>query len=139
MEIVPNTYYENLKRYWRRRRYQKLNDEKNKKKKKLKVLRLGSVRETNRGQVLRIRIIPKLKLGIISLIKYLAKFHDAYVDTMIRLSGNAGNSRNYGLFGSKSILKSRQITMSCGGEEVDGRLVFEIYKRMMSTREVASF
>ncbi|KAG6655818.1 uncharacterized protein LOC122310401 [Carya illinoinensis] len=139
MEIGnPSAYYENLKRYWRRRRYQSLNGENYSNKRKLKITRLGG--SARRRQYWRIRSTPKLRLSfIVSPIKILAKFHDSYVNMMLRLAGNVGKSNSVDLFGGKRVPKGRQISMVSGGGEVDGRLVMEIYKRIASTREIAAF
>ncbi|KAF5470336.1 hypothetical protein F2P56_010856 [Juglans regia] len=122
MEIVnPSAYYENLKRYWRRRRYQRLNGENYSNKRKLKITRLGG---SGHRRQWRIRSTPKLRLSfIVSPIKLLAKFHDSYVNMMLRLAGNVGKSNSVDLFGGKRVPKGRQISMVSGGEEVDGSYV----------------
>ncbi|KAB1205614.1 hypothetical protein CJ030_MR7G017786 [Morella rubra] len=137
MEIVPSAYYQSLKRYWRRRRYKRLNGA-NSNKRKLKIARLGA---GTARRLWRMRATPKISRNIIlSPIKLLAKFHDAYVDVMIRLAtGNGGRSNDVGLFGEKRVAKGPQISTVSSGEEVDGRLVLEIYKRIVSTREIAVF
>lgn len=111
MEIVPSAYYESLKRYWRRRRYRRLNGAKNNRR-KLKIARLGGGRRTLTSKGMRFNI------NIVSPIKLLAKLHDAYVDMMIRLASNVklGYPNNVDLFGGKRVPKGRrQISMaSCG-------------------------
>ncbi|KAG6715131.1 hypothetical protein I3842_05G235800 [Carya illinoinensis] len=147
MEIVnPSACYESLKRYWRRRRYQRLiNGTANNNKRKLKIIRLGirSTGAARRGFWRVRRSSQKLirfnnNINAVSPIKLLAKFHDSYVDMMIRLVGNIGNLNNVDLFGGKRVPKGRQISMVCNGEEVDGRFVLEMYKRMASTREIGA-
>ncbi|GMY18460.1 hypothetical protein FCV25MIE_13699 [Fagus crenata] len=126
METVPSTYYGNLKRYWRRRRYQRLNGANNNKR-KLKITRLGGTAR----RLWRVRRTPKLTLiKVVSLspIKLLAKFHDAYVKMMIRLVSNVKNPKD-----------DRRISVVSSGEEVDGRFVLEIYKRIASTHEIPAF
>ncbi|GLT69205.1 hypothetical protein SLA2020_413740 [Shorea laevis] len=140
MEIVPSAYYENLKRYWRRRRYKRLNGANNNRR-KLKIARLGGGGSSTARRLWRTRTTPKqIRFNvnnIVSPIKLLAKLHDAYVDMMIRLAGNVGNPNNVDLFGGKRVPKGRQTsTLSCG-DEVDGKLVLEIYKRIASTRKIA--
>ncbi|XP_041011499.1 uncharacterized protein LOC121255302 [Juglans microcarpa x Juglans regia] len=122
MEIVnPSAYYDKLKRYWRRRRYQRLNGENYSNKRKLKITRLGG---SGRRRQWRIRSSPKLRLSfIVSPIKLLAKFHDSYVNMMLRLAGNVGKSNSVDLFGGKRVPKGRQISLVSGGEEVDGSYV----------------
>lgn len=134
MEIVPYAYYESLKRYWRRRRYQRLNGANyTTNRRKLRIARLGgncsSTTSTGR-RLWRVKSSPKLSFDIIlSPIKVLTKFHDAYVDMMIRLAGNVGNPNSVDLLGGKRVPKGRQISVVSCGEEVEGRLVLEIYKR----------
>ena len=84
MEIVPSSYYENLERYWKRRRYLWLNGA-DSNKKKLMIARLGGTAHGVR------RTTPKLLFNTASPTKVLAKFHDAYVDMMILLASNVGN------------------------------------------------
>ncbi|KAG7973800.1 hypothetical protein I3843_06G015300 [Carya illinoinensis] len=143
MEIVPSAYYENLKRYWRRRRYQRLiNGANYTNRRNLRIARLGgnsSSSSTSARRLWRVKSSPKLRFGniILSPIKVLTKFHDAYVDMMIRLAGNVANPNSVNLFGGKRVPKGRQISIVSYGEEVDqGRLVLEIYKRIASTREL---
>ncbi|GKV47310.1 hypothetical protein SLEP1_g54222 [Rubroshorea leprosula] len=70
-----------------------------------------------------------------SLFTFLARFHDAYVDMMIRVENNLGKANGSGLFGGKKIAKGQHIAVVSGGEEVDSRLVMEIYKRLAASRE----
>ncbi len=113
-------------RYWRRRRYQRLKGANNNKR-KLKITRLGGTAR----RIWRVRRTPKLTLiKVVSLspIKLLAKFHAAYVNMMIRLVSNVKNPKD-----------DRQISVVSSGEEVDGRFVLEIYKRIASTHEIPAF
>ncbi|XP_021912198.1 uncharacterized protein LOC110825955 [Carica papaya] len=121
---------ESLKRYWRRRKYQRLHGST---KKKLKLARLGA----GARRLWRMRRIPKLKLA--SPIKVLAKFHDAYIDMMIRLVTNLGKANQNGSFRGNKVAKERDLTVSyCGDEVVDSRLVLEIYKRLAANRELGT-
>ncbi|CAB4265092.1 unnamed protein product [Prunus armeniaca] len=131
MEIAPVAYYDNLKRYWRRRRYQRLNGDT---KKKMRVTRLGGVKTTRRIWKLR-SAMPKLRLmKFVSPLKLLTKFHDAYVDMMYRMAGNAAS---VGRISGKKVAKAQdQISIASCGEEVDGRLVLEIYKRLAASRQL---
>ncbi|KAF5745238.1 hypothetical protein HS088_TW07G00821 [Tripterygium wilfordii] len=128
--------YDNLKRYWRRRQYQRLfNNKRN-----IKVVRLGGGEggggSANGGRRRRIRIlIPRLRLKFLSPIKLLAKFHDAYVAMMVRLAINANNAK---LFAGKKVARtSQQVSMVASGEQVDTKLVLEIYKRLAASRPEA--
>ncbi|KAL7260415.1 hypothetical protein ACSBR1_006140 [Camellia fascicularis] len=80
MDIVPATYVENIKSYWKKRGYQLL-DEGTHSKKGLSNKRLGS--KTCRAWKISQKV-PKLRLKIVSPIKLLAKFHDAYLYMIIR-------------------------------------------------------
>ncbi|XP_050132789.1 uncharacterized protein LOC126608825 [Malus sylvestris] len=135
MEIVSTTYYDNLKRYWRRRRYQRLNGEI---KKKMRVAKLGG--GGAKGSPRRSwKLKTKLRLlKFVSPIKLLAKLHNGYVDMMIRMAGKAGG---VGRIAAKKIAKPQdQISVaSCGDELVDSRLVWEIYKRLAASRQLAAY
>lgn len=130
MDILQIPNFGNLKRNWRRRRYQRLDDASNNKK-KLRIARLGSKKP--RG--FKLRIIPKLRLKFISPIRIFSKFHEAYVNTMIRLVGY----NKTGIIEGKRVPRREPIPMvsTSSNEIVDGRLVLEIYKRMLSSRESA--
>ncbi|KAE9450949.1 hypothetical protein C3L33_17118, partial [Rhododendron williamsianum] len=92
MDMVPATYLDNLKRFWRRRKYKRLDDNK----KRTKVARLGN--NQRRGWKLRLarkfKVVLPVKLG--------KKFHRAYINMMVRLVGD----KETGLFGGKKIPKS---------------------------------
>ncbi|KAI8023111.1 hypothetical protein LOK49_LG03G00865 [Camellia lanceoleosa] len=128
MDIVPATYVENIKRYLRRRKYQQLDNPK----KRLKTTRLGS--KTRHWSWKIRRPVPKLRFKTVSPIKLMAKLHDAYVDMMIRLVGD----NNVGIFRAKRVPKGRSPApmVAANDEVVDGRLVLEIYKRLVSSREL---
>ncbi|KAE8077249.1 hypothetical protein FH972_015828 [Carpinus fangiana] len=115
MEIVPSAYYESLKRYWRRRRYQRLTNGGKNNRRKLKIARLGGRTRTLTSKGM------EFNINIVSPIKLLARFHDAYVDMMIRLASKVGNPNNVGLFGG-----NRPGTVPL------------IYKRIASTRRIAA-
>ena len=139
MEIAPTTCYENLKRYWRRRRYQRLNGDN---KKKMRVVRLGGgpngsgTSPTRRSW--RVRTTAKLRLiKYVTPMNLLAKLHGAYVDMMVRTAGNVGGARRIA-GGSKKVAKMQdQISMAASEEAVDTRLVLEIYKRLAASRQLA--
>ncbi|PON34192.1 hypothetical protein PanWU01x14_346360, partial [Parasponia andersonii] len=125
MEIVSITYYENLKRYWRRRRYQRLHGT-NHTKRKLPITRLGDGGSRRRQWKMR-SCKPKLMVSlrrILSPLTLLAKFHDAYVDMMIRLAGNVAIGA--GAFAGKGLAKTKQISSVSSNadhrELVDNRL-----------------
>ncbi|CAL5350225.1 unnamed protein product [Camellia sinensis] len=135
MDTAPATTFQNLKRYLRRRRYQRLDNTTNNK--RMKITRLGSGSK-NRRRVWKIRLSPKLrfKVALPSPMKLLAKFHEAYVGMMVRMVGD----NDIDLFGGKRIPKGRSLPMmvSSSDEIVDGKLVLEIYKRLVSSHELSS-
>lgn len=135
MDILSTVFNESTKRYWRRRRYQRLSGGAPNNKKKLKIRRLGG----SGHRLWKIKLIPKFQLSIASPVKLLVKFHDAYIDMMIRLVGNAGNSSNIGLFGGQIIPRGPHISMVSTYEKMDNRLVLEINKRLATSPPVSAF
>ena len=143
MEIVQATYYEKLKKYWRKRKYQRLRGGSSHAKRKLLITRLGSSGDGSRRRQWKMRSCkPKLMMvclrRVLSPAKLLAKFHETYVDFMVRLAGNvADKSTGAGVFSGKKVAKTKQIAMVCNGngdqELVDGRLLVEIYKRLAAS------
>ncbi|XP_050374786.1 uncharacterized protein LOC126792403 [Argentina anserina] len=137
MEIAPSSYYTNLKRYWRRRRYQKLSVDN---KKKLRVQRLGGG-PNGTSPPRRFFKIRKLRfLKFVSPISLLAKAHGAYVDMMVKMAGNVGGARRMA-GGSKKVAKPQDqisVAATCGEQAVDTRLVLEIYKRLAASRQLAA-
>ncbi|XVF81888.1 hypothetical protein PTKIN_Ptkin15bG0192100 [Pterospermum kingtungense] len=124
MELLQMAYPDTLKRYWRRRQYQRLNIKKN----KLKVTRMGG----GSPRFWRIKAIPKLRWKIIaSPIKLLTKLKNAYMNMMINLAGN-----DY-TFGGKRIPKARKVPLVYSSYEFEERLVYEIYKTLIATRELS--
>ncbi|XP_030499379.2 uncharacterized protein LOC115714763 [Cannabis sativa] len=126
MEIVPTTYYENLKKYLKRKKYHQKPT-----KRKLLITRLGGGRGSGQRRWRRPRkLMVGLRKIVVSPVKLLAKFHETYVDQMIRLAGNMGGA---GAFSGKKVAKRKEIAMVCCGsnqEFVDSRLLMEIYKRL---------
>ncbi|KAL3510702.1 hypothetical protein ACH5RR_030103 [Cinchona calisaya] len=140
MDILPFEYLDGFKRYWRRRKYQRLDDA-IKMKRKLKIARLGSKRSGSGKQKELIKTKKVDKFGgfkFITPMKLLAKFHEAYIDAMIRLSGSKriDHVNNE----AKRVAKCKPIPMlsASTNEMVDSRVVVEIYKRVVSTRDQPS-
>ncbi|KAI8539026.1 hypothetical protein RHMOL_Rhmol09G0149200 [Rhododendron molle] len=128
--MVPARYLVNLKRYWRRRKYQRLDNNK----KRTKVARLGN----NQRRGWKLRLARKLKFKVFLPVKLIrAKFHRAYINMMVRLVGD----KETGLFGGKKIPKSGPVMMvaSSSNEIIDDEMVLEIYKRLVSTRQLTAF
>ncbi|XWS22457.1 hypothetical protein CRYUN_Cryun29cG0036600 [Craigia yunnanensis] len=127
MEIMrSSTCGESMKRAWRRRKYQRLHGNK----RKLKITRPGNTQTSNQ----KMKTIPRLSLKMVSPIKLLTKFHDAYVEMTMRLVNNMGKANNGGVFRGKKIAHDRHVvSMVSGGDEVDSRLVLEIYRRFAAS------
>nr|GMD70323.1 Transcriptional repressor NrdR like [Ipomoea batatas] len=126
MKIIPQTYLDGLKRYLRRRKYQKL-DGHTSKKRKLRIIRLGD--HVNRRRGLKVKKQVALKEKVITPSKLVAKFHKAYINVMISL--------DVAIFGKKKVLARPTATTVvvstlAGKEVVDGRMIIEVYKRMIS-------
>ncbi|PSR91124.1 hypothetical protein CEY00_Acc28466 [Actinidia chinensis var. chinensis] len=133
MDIVPATYWETLKRYLRRRRRYKRLSGAASSKKRLKTTRLGG---KTRG-IWKLRLAPRLKINV-SPIKLLVKFHDAYVDLMTHLVVNS----NVVLFGEKRRIPQGRpvpnvVCASTNDKNGDSKLVMEIYKKLVSSKELA--
>ncbi|KAL3731412.1 hypothetical protein ACJRO7_028311 [Eucalyptus globulus] len=135
MEMVSSAYYD-MRRFWRRRRYQRLDP--SSKNRKMRTVRLG-----NHGirwrRVWKIRATLKCRwlLKMVSPVNLLTKFHDAYIDVMIRLAAKVGYlSSGAGVIRGKRPAKSRQVCFMPNGEEVDAKLVMDIYKRITASRDL---
>lgn len=133
MELLRKPIPGSLKRYWRRKQYQRLNGEVIKNKKNVKVTRIrgGSRR------FWRIKAIPKLRWKIASPIKLLTKLKNAYMNMMINLAGNVGHLNTDNTFGGKRIPKARKVPIAYSSNEFNERLVYEIYKALVATRELS--
>ncbi|XVF71559.1 hypothetical protein PTKIN_Ptkin12aG0047900 [Pterospermum kingtungense] len=133
MELLQTPIPSTLKRYWRRKQYQRLNGEVANNKKSIKVTRIrgGSRR------FWRIKAIPKLRWKIASPIKLLTKLKNAYMNMMINLVGNVGSLNTENTFGGKRIPKARKVPTAYSSSEFEERLVYEIYKSLVATRELS--
>ncbi|RVW77513.1 uncharacterized protein LOC117930456 [Vitis riparia] len=129
MEILSFQKSFGFGRHWRRGKYQRL-DVANKR--NVKMVRLGG----KQRRFWRIRQIPKLHLKIISPLKLLAKLKNAYVSMMLNLSGSVGALNSGNVFGGKRVPKARQVPIAYSNDEFDNRLVLEIYKSMIASREL---
>ncbi|XWS47600.1 hypothetical protein CRYUN_Cryun14cG0166000 [Craigia yunnanensis] len=132
MELLQKPFPATLKRYWRRRQYQKLNSEVINNRKNVKVTRMGG----GSRRFWRIKAIPKLRWKIASPIKLLTKLKNVYMNMMMSLAGNVGYLNNDNTFGGKRIPKARKVHMAYSNSEFEERLVYEIYKNLIATREL---
>ncbi|KAL9424945.1 hypothetical protein AB3S75_031967 [Citrus x aurantiifolia] len=135
MELVPN--YSSVKRCWRRRGYQKLKDSR---KRNVRVVRLKGPPTSSRCW--RIKAVPKLcfKIFVASPLQLLTKFKNAYIRKMNNLAGTVGSLNTESVFGGKRIPKARQgEKVVYSNEEVENRLVLEIYKILVASgRDISS-
>lgn len=137
MAILPaGEYFESLRRHWRRRKYQRISGATHSKR-KLQVLRLGggAADAPRRRRLWRIRRIPKLHWKIVSPIKLLAKLSDAYAGMMICLANKMANG---GFLRGKKPAKPRHLVWASTGDQVDTRLVEEIYKQLVASRRLST-
>lgn len=125
---------DSLKRFWRRRRYRRLRGTKPNRKRLQIVVFGGSLR-----RFWRIKSVPKLRIKIVSPFKLWRKFKSAYTGTMVKLSGRLGYLNG----GDDS--RGRRIPkeagggpVSCGKEEFEKRLIFEIYKSLVASKEMGT-
>ncbi|XP_041007551.1 uncharacterized protein LOC121252134 [Juglans microcarpa x Juglans regia] len=136
MELIPKPIRGSLKRCWRRQQYQRLYGSKTNRR-NMKVMRFGD----SPRRVWRIRsAIPKLRWKIGSPFKIWAKLKNAYINMMVNLAGNVGYLSTANVFGGKRIPKGRQGTAAAvySVEEVENRLIFEIYKVLQASRELST-
>ncbi|KAF9623468.1 hypothetical protein IFM89_003052 [Coptis chinensis] len=135
MEMISSTttFYGSLKRYWRRRQYQRIDGAITK---NPKAIRLGGKRK----RTWKIKLTPKLKWGlkIVSPIKLMAKLRDAYINMMLGLAGNVGSLSGDNFFGGKRIPRARKISKVSKTDVFETKLIFEIYKALKASRELAA-
>ncbi|CAM8997936.1 unnamed protein product [Rhodiola kirilowii] len=116
-------------RYWRKRQYNRLNGETHNIRRSGKVVRLGRLR----------KLRPIKKLRLVSPCKLWRRFKDAYVDMMLRLAGSVGELNTGNGFGAKHIPKARGVKLECTArEEFEKRIVYEIYKSLVASRQLGS-
>ncbi|KAJ4707043.1 Transcriptional repressor NrdR like [Melia azedarach] len=138
--MIPKPNYNSLKRYWRRTRYQKLDGTRagSRWKKKVKITRLRG----SSGRFWRIKAVPKLllRINIVSPLQLWTKFKNAYVQMMNNWAGKVGYLNDANVFGGKMIPKAGQgpaVNVVYSGDEVEKRLVLEIYKALVATQELS--
>ncbi|XP_058091774.1 uncharacterized protein LOC131237797 [Magnolia sinica] len=134
MELSSIHFYQSLKRYWHRRNYQRLEGTC---KRHVRVSRLGG--SSKKRRFWKIRTIPKLrlKLKLPSPIKIAAWLRDAYVEAMLALQGSTGYLHSGGDgFGGKRIPRGRVAKASA--RDFENRMMFEIYKSILDSRELST-
>ncbi|KAK1423463.1 hypothetical protein QVD17_18766 [Tagetes erecta] len=126
MEIVTSRgFVSTLNRSWRRRRYQRING---RYKKLSKTVVFGG---KNRG-FWKIKAIRRLRLKIASPIRLWIKLKKAYMNMMLRIAGNEH------VFGSQRIPNKLQVSGAYSMSEFQSRLIYEISKNLIASRELAT-
>ncbi|XP_076891689.1 uncharacterized protein LOC143625626 [Bidens hawaiensis] len=122
MEIVPSCFLGALNRSWRRRRYQRV---------------LGTSKTKTLGgrnrRFWKINAIKRLRLKKVSVFRLWMKLKSAYIDTMLRLGGG-----NENVFGSKRVPRRLQASGGYSMGEFQSRLIYEISKNLVASRELAT-
>lgn len=70
-------------------------------------------------------------------VRLLAKLHKAHVWMMIRLVNSIGNPKGLGFLRGKRVKRCEPVHVASTGEDVDGRLLMEYYKRLVGSGEFA--
>ncbi|KAF8026851.1 hypothetical protein BT93_F3367 [Corymbia citriodora subsp. variegata] len=138
MDLLAKPFDGSVKRYWRRRKYRRLNGDRTR---LLQVARLGSGGNTGSPRrSWKIKIARKLRLRTIYYAPYkiLARLRDTYVNMMVRLAGKVGSLNTDNFFGGKRVPKRRQPRIMYSSEEVEARLVYEICKALQASREISN-
>ncbi|KAL1824130.1 hypothetical protein ACET3Z_010908 [Daucus carota] len=118
-----------IRRSVKRRGYTKVSDDENTERKNMKVVKFGA-NSNKRGW--KVRVAKKLKLKMkLSPLKLWKKIKTGYVNMMLNL-GNGGASS----FGQKRIPQARQLQITYAPSEFENRLVLEIYKSLVASREL---
>ncbi|KAM7278440.1 hypothetical protein ACFE04_005574 [Oxalis oulophora] len=139
MELLPKPFYGSMKRYWKRKQYEKLEDDNYNNKsitsRKTNVKTIG-----NKRRFWKIKTTPKLRLKKISSPMKLVwiKLKNFYVDAMLNLAGNVGYLNTENTFGSKRVPKGRQIQVKYSSEQIEERIVYEIYKAFVASRDLST-
>lgn len=134
MELLSsNPLSGSLKGSRKRRGYNRYDGGAASSRKNMKIVRFGGIPDQRSW---RIKVVPKLRLKSmaagLSPLKLWRKVKDGYVNMMLNLAGNGT------AFGGKRIPKARQLPASYAPTEFDNRLVLEIYKSLVASRELAT-
>lgn len=142
MEVIyPSQLYKSLKRYWRRRKYQRLHGVG---KRNVRVVRLGGGKDNRR--VWKVRTVPRLRLKqwipFLSPVKILARLRDAYMAAMLGFEGKAGSLHSgadstFGANRDPPKRRSGKVSAS-SAEAFEARLLLEMCKSIVASRELAA-
>ncbi|KAK9048888.1 hypothetical protein SSX86_030209 [Deinandra increscens subsp. villosa] len=124
MEIVSSVC--SLNRSWRRRRYQRITRGN---RKTSKTVALGG----GNRRFWKIKAIPRLRWKKVSPMRFLIKLKNAYFNMMVRLAGTEN------VFGAKRVPRRRlQASGGYSMSEFQSRLIYEISKSLIASRELAT-
>ncbi|KAF3970273.1 hypothetical protein CMV_006011 [Castanea mollissima] len=125
MEGISVGVYKGLRRYWRRRGYEKLNG--SGRRRRTKHVELGSNR---RRRFWRIKIKPKIRLG--SPKKFFVWLRDGYMKMMMSLANSRTfTSSGYGFATAGSMYDGINGLTRGPLKEYDDKMIVELYKTMM--------
>ncbi|KAK2986766.1 hypothetical protein RJ640_010991 [Escallonia rubra] len=138
MEMLRNPFNgSSVKKYRRRRGYNQLDDE-TAHRRNVKTVRFGGSPRPRRSW--RIKVLPTLRLKRFSVSpsKIWSRVKNAYVDMMLKVAGNVGYLNNGSEFVLKRVPKGRQVGHVYSSNEFESRLILEIYKSLVASRELAT-
>ncbi|OAY69078.1 hypothetical protein ACMD2_27420 [Ananas comosus] len=139
MEAFPYKFTRGIRAYWRRRKYQKLDNSGSRK--AAKVARLGAGGRPAGGsrRFWKLRSIFRIRVKIASPGRLLARLRDAYVDAMLGLAGKGGGlsvGNGPDAFWSRRVPRSKPVRDVPG--EFERRLIIEVYKSLVASGEIAA-
>ncbi|KAK4759673.1 hypothetical protein SAY87_022804 [Trapa incisa] len=138
MEIITMRPFSNksVKTFLRRREYKRLHHEITDQK-RVRVTRFAGGGSGQQRRFWKIRIAPMLRWRLIvaSPLRMLAGLKNAYVRMMIGLAGNVGSLNTNNVFGVKRIPKARQTPTVYSAEEIENRLIQEIYLALKASSQ----
>lgn len=113
-----------LKRRWKRKGYYRLSAAN---RKNVTVTRFGA------GNTKRSWRIKKFRFRLPSPLKLWYKFKNAYMNMMLKMAVNSGSEKT---FGARRIPKARKPSLPHTNTEFENRLIYEIYKSMVTSLEL---
>ncbi|KAK8924037.1 hypothetical protein KSP39_PZI019466 [Platanthera zijinensis] len=133
MEAFPIQFCRAVKSYWRRRRYRRLEGGK----RTVKVARLGGGSSPRRA--VKLRRAFRMRLKMLSPVRFLTRLRDAYVDAMLGMAGKgSGLSASLGpeVLLNRRIPKARPAKLEPG--EFDRRLLIELCRSIRASGEFSA-
>ncbi|XAR51507.1 hypothetical protein NMG60_11006154 [Bertholletia excelsa] len=122
-----------LKRRWRKRQYRRL-DNSAPNRRKAKTSAFGG----RPRRFWRVKVVPKLQLKIASPSKLWSKLKNAYINMMMSLAGNVSSLNNGDVFRGKRVAGARRISVTYTDKEFENRMIYEIFKSLMASKELGA-